>query len=82
MAPIPPGVRALAGYRRSWLVKDVVAGVVLTTLLGAAGDGLRRAGRAAADHRPLHVDHVPARLRGLRPVADPGAGPRLLARAR
>src|ERR671916_503190 len=37
MALVPPGVRALAGYRRRWLVKDVVAGVVLTTLLVPQG---------------------------------------------
>jgi high affinity sulfate transporter 1 len=30
-------VRALAGYRREWLAKDVVAGVVLTTLLVPQG---------------------------------------------
>ncbi|GAB7102823.1 sulfate permease [Streptomyces phaeofaciens JCM 4814] len=32
-----PGVRALASYRREWLVKDLVAGVVLTTLLVPQG---------------------------------------------
>lgn len=32
-----PGVRAVASYRREWLVKDVVAGVVLTTLLVPQG---------------------------------------------
>src|SRR4051812_2463038 len=37
MALTPPGVRALAGYRRRWLVKDLVAGVVLTTLLVPQG---------------------------------------------
>src|SRR3954454_13749469 len=37
MALTPPGVRALSGYRRSWLVKDLVAGVVLTTLLVPQG---------------------------------------------
>jgi high affinity sulfate transporter 1 len=37
MAPLPPGVRALSGYRRPWLVKDLVAGVVLTTLLVPQG---------------------------------------------
>src|SRR5688572_539124 len=34
---VPPGVRAFSGYRRPWLVKDVVAGVVLTTLLVPQG---------------------------------------------
>ena len=37
MAWVPPGVRAFAGYRRAWLVKDLVAGVVLTTLLVPQG---------------------------------------------
>ena len=37
MAMVPPGVRAFSGYRRPWLVKDVVAGVVLTTLLVPQG---------------------------------------------
>ncbi|MFI0405554.1 SulP family inorganic anion transporter [Actinomadura sp. 3N508] len=32
-----PGYRALRSYRREWLVKDVVAGVVLTTLLVPQG---------------------------------------------
>ncbi|WP_240529863.1 SulP family inorganic anion transporter [Streptomyces mangrovisoli] len=32
-----PGVRTLSSYRREWLVKDVVAGVVLTTLLVPQG---------------------------------------------
>ncbi len=37
MALVPPGYRALRGYRRRWLVKDLVAGVVLTTLLVPQG---------------------------------------------
>src|SRR3954447_15871781 len=37
MALVPPGVRALSRYRRSWLGKDLVAGVVLTTLLVPQG---------------------------------------------
>jgi MFS superfamily sulfate permease-like transporter len=28
-----PGVRSLAGYHVTWLRRDVIAGVVLTTLL-------------------------------------------------
>lgn len=35
--PMPPGVQTLRTYRRSWLVKDLVAGVVLTTLLVPQG---------------------------------------------
>src|SRR5690349_22377808 len=32
-----PGIRAVTSYRREWLVKDIVAGVVLTTLLVPQG---------------------------------------------
>jgi high affinity sulfate transporter 1 len=32
-----PGFRAVTSYRREWLVKDIVAGVVLTTLLVPQG---------------------------------------------
>ena len=32
-----PGLRTLSSYRRQWLVKDIVAGVVLTTLLVPQG---------------------------------------------
>ena len=32
-----PGFRAVTAYRREWLVKDIVAGVVLTTLLVPQG---------------------------------------------
>jgi high affinity sulfate transporter 1 len=35
--PTPPGVRSLANYRISWLRSDIVAGVVLTTLLVPQG---------------------------------------------
>jgi MFS superfamily sulfate permease-like transporter len=37
MGLLPPGYRALRGYRRRWLVKDLVAAVVLTTLLVPQG---------------------------------------------
>ena len=37
MSVVPPGVRVITGYRRAWLGKDVVAGVVLTTLLVPQG---------------------------------------------
>jgi high affinity sulfate transporter 1 len=32
-----PGIRAISAYRRQWLLKDVVAGVVLSTLLVPQG---------------------------------------------
>src|SRR5213076_2772795 len=34
---VPPGVLAFRGYRRTWLAKDLVAGVVLTALLVPQG---------------------------------------------
>jgi high affinity sulfate transporter 1 len=38
-----PGVQTLRGYRRSWLPRDVVAGLVLTALLVPAGMGYAEA---------------------------------------
>ena len=32
-----PGLGVIASYRREWLIKDVIAGVVLTTLLVPQG---------------------------------------------
>jgi len=37
MSRVPPGVRVLTGYHRAWLMRDVIAGVVLTTLLVPQG---------------------------------------------
>ncbi|WP_428956457.1 SulP family inorganic anion transporter [Streptomyces sp. cg35] len=37
MPALPPGLRTLREYRRAWLVKDLVAGTVLTTLLVPQG---------------------------------------------
>ena len=37
MPALPPGLRLIAHYRRAWLLRDVVAGVVLTTLLVPQG---------------------------------------------
>ncbi|MGY1745822.1 SulP family inorganic anion transporter [Blastococcus sp. SYSU D00695] len=37
MSLVPPGVRVLRSYRRAWLLKDLTAGVVLTTLLVPQG---------------------------------------------
>lgn len=37
MALAPPGFRALSGYRRAWLGRDLVAGAVLTALLVPQG---------------------------------------------
>jgi high affinity sulfate transporter 1 len=37
MVRLIPGLRAISSYRREWLAKDLVAGVVLTTLLVPQG---------------------------------------------
>ena len=37
MFGLVPGLRAISSYRRKWLAKDIVAGVVLTTLLVPQG---------------------------------------------
>jgi MFS superfamily sulfate permease-like transporter len=38
-----PGVQTLRAYQRSWLPRDVVAGIVLTALLVPAGMGYAEA---------------------------------------
>ena len=55
-----PGVSLIKSYQRKWLPKDIVAGLVLSALAGAAGDGVRRPGRTAAGDRALHLDPLPA----------------------
>ena len=35
--PLVPGLQVVTSYRREWLVKDIIAGVVLTTLLVPQG---------------------------------------------
>ena len=61
-----PGWRLLAEYQRQWLAKDVVAGVVLTTLLVPQGMAYAElAGLPAVTGLYTSVA-VPDRLRGLR----------------
>ena len=48
---------------------------------GPTGHGVRRARRAAAGQRSVHHDRLPRRLRPHGAVEDPGARPRLIARA-
>ena len=75
-----PGIALFRSYQRGWLPKDVVAGLVLTALLVPQGMAYAELAGLPADHRPLHVDPVPARLRAVRPVAHPRPRPRLVAR--
>ena len=46
-----PGARVLASYRISWLRRDVVAGIVLTTLLVPQGMAYAEIGRASCRER-------------------------------
>jgi hypothetical protein len=41
MVRLVPGLQAVRSYRRRWLARDIVAGVVLTTLLVPQGMALR-----------------------------------------
>ena len=79
---VPPGFRVVPTYRRAWLGKDIIAGIVLTTLLVPQG----MAYAELAGLPPITGLYTSILcllgLRGVRPVADPGAGPGLLARAR
>ena len=77
-----PGVRVLRTYERSWLSRDLIAGVVLVTLLVPQGMAYAELAGLPADHRALHDRRLPRRLRPRRAVADPGPRPRLVARAR
>ena len=74
-----PGVRAVATYRVSWLRRDLVAGIVLTTLLVPQGMAYAElAGLPAITGLYTSILCLLGyALFG--PVADPGAWPGLLA---
>ena len=59
----------IPGYRRDWLLPDVLAGLALWASHGARGNGLRRHRRRAADHGALHDSAGAACLRAARLVA-------------
>jgi hypothetical protein len=74
MALAPPGFRAFSGYRRPWLVTDLVAGVVLTTLLVPQGRRPVETAPRRSHARPLpgqpdpqHTGTVRAPHRGCQP---------------
>ena len=60
----PPGVRALATYERAWLPKDLVAGLVLTTLLVPQGMAYAELAGLPPITGLYTIDLLPARLRG------------------
>ena len=61
VAKVVPGVRALQTYKKTWLRKDVVAGVVLAAIL--VPQGMADAELADKLGRGRHRDGVPRRLR-------------------
>ena len=75
MLGLVPGLRVVSSYQRKWLAKDVIAGVVLTTLLVPQGMAYAELAGLPPITGLYTLDHVPARLRGVRAVPDPGAGP-------
>jgi hypothetical protein len=42
-----PGLRTVSSYRRIWLARDIIAGVVLTTLLVPQGMAYAELGRCS-----------------------------------
>ena len=76
-----PGIRAARTYQRSWLSRDLIAGIVLVTLLVPQGMAYAElAGLPAITGLYTTVVCLVA-YAARRPVASPGAGARLLARA-
>ena len=71
-----PSLRTIRAYRRSWLGHDLVAGLVVATLLVPAGMGYAEAAGLPRRHRPVRHDRPASRLRNRGTVADrdPRAG--------
>ena len=65
-----PGLRMLASYRPAWLRRDLVAGLVLSTLLVPQGMAYAQLAGLPAITGPVHDDPLPHRLRRVRAVAD------------
>ena len=76
-----PGLALLRTYRRKWLGSDLVAGLVVTTLLVPQGMAYAELAGLPPITGLYTTVHGPARLRGVRPVPGPGAGPGLVPRA-
>ena len=76
--------RSPAAYRTSapWLRRDLVAGLVLTTLLVPQGMAYAELAGLPAITGLYTIDPLPARLRALRAVADPRARARTRRSAR
>ena len=76
-----PGVRVVRTYERAWLSRDLIAGIVLVTLLVPQGMAYAELAGLPRDHRAVHDRRLPGRLRARRAVADPGPRPGFVAGA-
>ena len=72
-----PGWDVLRRYERSWLPKDVVAGLVLSALLVPQGMAYAELAGLPPVTGLYTSDPVPARVCGVRALTHPGAGPGL-----
>jgi hypothetical protein len=59
-----PGLQVISSYRSKWLPKDIVAGVVLTTLLVPQGMAYAELAGLPPITGPVHLHLVPARVCG------------------
>jgi MFS superfamily sulfate permease-like transporter len=77
-----PGLQMLRDYQAAWLPRDLVAGLVLTTMLVPVGIAYAVASGVPGIYG-LYATIVPLLvLCAVRPEQDPGAGPGFLARPR
>jgi hypothetical protein len=76
-----PGLSTLRRYELSWLRHDVVAGLVMTTMLVPVGIAYAEAS-GVPYQRPLRDHHAAARLRPVRSEPHSRPGPGLVARGR
>ena len=70
MSGLVPGLQVISSYQRRWLLKDVIAGVVLTTLL--VPQGMAYAELAGLPPPPSATKPAPS---GPRPIHPPAASP-------
>ena len=77
-----PGVRVLRTYERSWLSRDLIAGIVLVTLLVPQGMAYAELSGLPAITGLYTTVVCLDRVRPRRTVADPRPRPGLVARAR
>ena len=77
-----PGWPPLRRYESSWLRHDLVAGLVMTTMLVPVGIAYAEASGRAGHQRPLRDDRAAARVRAVRSEPHPRPRPGLRARGR